>query len=363
MSSYTLNIQVEGGNISADCSLLTADSVEYILAAFNFDESWNELYKTAIFRVGELVYHAPLEDNSCKIPFEALKEPIMYISAFGVLGNTRATTAELPIQIQNSGYTICEPSAPTPDPYNYFIEKANELRNEAVAAANESAENAEASKNNAESVVTTKERIMAMALEVENKRNQTAESASQAAVSASSAQKSENEVNKLYTMVRARASDAASAANRAQTTVMNEIGNHNSSINSNAHPNIVNIANEAKVIALGKASALCFDTEQQLNDWVAGNYERADGKTTANLKIGDNLYILELGVPDYWWDGENIQPLGAEKPDFTDFYTKNQIDNRLSDATFALLSRSDYNSLYSAGELDSGRIYFVYEEE
>ena len=84
MSSYTLNILVEGGNISSDYSLLTADSVNFIVADFSFDEGWSDLVKTAVFRVGELVYHSPLENNKCTIPFEALKEPIMYISVFGV---------------------------------------------------------------------------------------------------------------------------------------------------------------------------------------------------------------------------------------------------------------------------------------
>ena len=130
MSNYTLNLKISGGNIESDMCLLTADSVEYIIASFSFDDSWNELLKTAIFRVGELVYHSPLENDACKIPFEALKEPVMYISVFGVLGTTRATTNELAIQIQNSGYVTCEPKAPTPDPYNYFLEEVTKLKDE-----------------------------------------------------------------------------------------------------------------------------------------------------------------------------------------------------------------------------------------
>ena len=143
MSSYTLNIQVEGSNISSDYSLLIGDSVDFVVAEFNFDESWANLIKTAVFRVGELVYHSPLENNTCKIPFEALKQSVVYISVFGVSGVVRATTAELPIQVENSGYVVCEPKAPTPDPYNYFIERVTQLKDEAVLAAEQSRANAE----------------------------------------------------------------------------------------------------------------------------------------------------------------------------------------------------------------------------
>jgi len=360
MSSYTLNIQVEGGNISADYSLLTADSIEYIIAAFNFDESWTDLYKTAVFRVGELVYHSPLEDDACKIPYEVLKEPIMYLSVFGVSGNIRATTAELPIQVQNSGYTICEPSAPTPDPYNYFLERVTELKNEAVASATQSTDSAAIAKSSADKAV----RILNTVEEAKQNTIVFSEAATDAAVQSTDALNEVKEQAQYISDVENQAEQSAiiasEAADRAQTAVMNEIENHNNSENDLAHPNILAIAENAKSIALGKANSLCFDTEAELIDWVAGLSVRTDGKTTSDLKIGDNLYVLELGVPDYWWDGNAIQPLGAEKPDFSDFYTKAQIDARLSNASFELISLENYDALYSAGMLDAGKIYLVF---
>lgn len=363
MSSYTLNIQVEGGNLSADCSLLTADSVEYVVAAFTFDESWTELYKTAVFRVGELVYHTPLENNACKIPFEALKEPIMYISVFGVLDTTRATTTELPIQVQNSGYTVCTPSAPTPDPYNYFIERVSELRDEAAVSADQSSQDAQTVQN-------TKDLI----LNLQKMTSEDARRASESAAAATSAlvqsvdvldevEGFALDVNSLYNRTKDSAAYAAQSAENASTAVMNGLENHNKTTNHLAHPNLAAMANEAKNIALGKANSLCFDTQQQLFDWVAGVFERPDGKTTASLKTGDNLYVVELGVPDYWWDGEGLQPLGVEKPDLSDYYTKTELDARLNNASFELISRNEYNAKYFDGSLDAGKIYFVFEEE
>lgn len=362
MSSYTLNLKVEGGEISADKSLLTADSVEYITASFTFDESWTDLYKTAVFRVGELVYHAPLENNACNIPFEALKEPIMYISVYGVLNVTRATTTELAIQIQNSGYTVCTPSAPTPDPYNYFIERATELKNQSenyMAQCKSSVASAENFKNITEANLDVTN-------EAKNIAVSSSESASKSANTCATALSELSEHEKFLTGLSKKMQNAAdsalSSASKAETAVLTGIENHNYEGNDLAHPNIVEIANTAKTIALGKANSLCFDTKEQLIAWTEGRFIRPDGKTTSDLNVGDNLYILEVDVPDYWWDGNSIQPLGTEKPDFSDYYTKSQIDARVSNATFNLISRSDYNALYSAGTLDAGRIYFVYEE-
>lgn len=361
MSNYTLNLKISGGNIESDMCLLTADSVEYIIASFSFDDSWNELLKTAIFRVGELVYHSPLENDACKIPFEALKEPVMYISVFGVLGTTRATTNELAIQIQNSGYVTCEPKAPTPDPYNYFLEEVTKLKDE---TANNTSLTLDAAKNveNDVKIITDLVDIASSAESNALSHSQWAEEkAKEAGETLLLTQEVADNISSMKLEVENNSATAAKAADDAQTAVLTGIETHNADENSLAHPNIMEVAQTAKSIALGKANSLCFDTEEQLRAWVAGSFERLDGKTTDNLKIGDNLYILELGVPDYWWDGSNIQPLGAEKPDFSDYYTKSQIDARLSDTKFDLISRTDYNALNTAGNLEAGRIYFVFE--
>lgn len=363
MSSYTLNIKVEGGELSADRSVLTADSVEYILASFTFDESWNNLYKTAVFRVGELVYHTPLENDSCRIPFEALKEPTMYISVFGVLNATRATTTELLIQIKNSGYLPCEPSAPTPDPYNYFLERVSNLKDEVLEKADiceSAAQSAESSKNAA---LNALEQVSDLEETILSTCQNTIQSSAEARGALQEIRYHKEVVIALSEDVQNNTDTVAETAEKMESALLIGIENHNNEENTLAHPNILNLANEAKSIALGKANSLCFDTEKQLVDWVDGAFERADGKTTTDLKTGDNLYVLELGVPDYWWDGQSIQPLGAEKPDFSDYYTKTQIDAKLSNLCLELIERDEYNARYAEGSLDAGRIYFVFEEE
>ena len=71
---------------------------------------------------------------------------------------------------------------------------------------------------------------------------------------------------------------------------------------------------QAKAIAEGKATGYVFDTVDDMNTWL---------ETNSNiLKLGDNLYIRAVDVPDYWWDGEKAQQLETQKVDLTD-YVKN----------------------------------------
>jgi hypothetical protein len=85
-------------------------------------------------------------------------------------------------------------------------------------------------------------------------------------------------------------------------------------------------------IATGAKVGLAFDTTEQLNDWLAGTYERADGKTPADLQVGWDLYILALDEPDYWWDGTGIQALET-KTDLSEYYTITETDGRFVQKT------------------------------
>lgn len=359
MSYYTLNFQVEVGEISASHSVVTADSVEYITAAFTFDESWSDLIKTAIFRVGDVVYHVPLENDACKIPFEALKEPMMYVSVFGISDLVRATTLELPIQVQNSGYTVCEPQAPTPDPYNYFLEKATALKNETVAAVEKSIVDIETITDNLNKSNAILTEVKQAELNVDSMVNTIIDDTIESSENLREITKKAEYISKLTD----EAAESARAAIDAEESILDNLTTHNSANNSLAHPNIFKIANEAKNIALGKANSLCFNTKTELLNWVSGTFERADGITVNDIKIGDNLYILETDAPDYWWDGENIQLLGCETPNLSDYYLKTEIDARISDLSFASLSQSEYDNRYLNGSLEAGKIYFVYEED
>lgn len=83
-------------------------------------------------------------------------------------------------------------------------------------------------------------------------------------------------------------------------------------------------ANEAEAIARGKATSYVFETLTALDDWLEVP------ENVAKLHIGDNLYIEDVGVPDYWWNGEARMILESEKPDMSNYYSKDEIDTKLA---------------------------------
>ena len=116
---------------------------------------------------------------------------------------------------------------------------------------------------------------------------------------------------------------AESEADRAEGSEADgAVGVHN--VAANAHTDIRQAVQTAESIARGKATAHVFDTYTDMVAWLA------DPDNVAALVVGDNLYIRDIGVKDYWWDGEAAQILEAEAPDLTDYYTK--IPGRRHDA-------------------------------
>lgn len=80
----------------------------------------------------------------------------------------------------------------------------------------------------------------------------------------------------------------------------------------------------AGLIAGGGVSALVFDTKADLDTWIAS------AGNTATLKAGQNIYIKEMDVPDYWWDGSALQPLETQKVDLTGYVTEESLATKLS---------------------------------
>ncbi|KAA6398108.1 MAG: hypothetical protein EZS28_006370 [Streblomastix strix] len=64
-------------------------------------------------------------------------------------------------------------------------------------------------------------------------------------------------------------------------------------------------------IASEKSKAYIFDTCSDLNDWMVIQ------DNVAKLAIGDNLYIVDKQVLDYWWYGIDLKVLETEQPDMT----------------------------------------------
>lgn len=102
-------------------------------------------------------------------------------------------------------------------------------------------------------------------------------------------------------------------------------------------------AEEAEAIAKGKATGYVFDTVAAMNAWLPEH--------SAELNLGDNLYIRATDVPDYWWDGTSAQKLETQKVDLTD-YVKNT-DYATSSSVGLIKLRASYGSNSDS----SGTIY------
>lgn len=104
---------------------------------------------------------------------------------------------------------------------------------------------------------------------------------------------------------------------------------------------------ELESIAKGRATGYVFDTLADLDAWLSNS------ANTANLVLGDNLYIRATNVPDYWWDGKSKQELETQKVDLAE-YVKNT--DYASSSRFGVVKVVDW-----AGTAvnDSGQIYLV----
>lgn len=89
--------------------------------------------------------------------------------------------------------------------------------------------------------------------------------------------------------------------------------------------NAQDTADTAESIARGRSQARVFNTKADMDAWLAVS------TNTTLLQVGDNLYIKDLGVPDYWWNGESASPLEAEKPDLTEYPTKVEVEAQIDE--------------------------------
>lgn len=72
-----------------------------------------------------------------------------------------------------------------------------------------------------------------------------------------------------------------------------------------------------------------FETKKDFEDWLNGTFIREDGRTTDDLLIGNDVYIVEKSVPDYWCKSVT-KPFSIEK-NFEEMET--DVDNGLSDTS------------------------------
>ena len=89
----------------------------------------------------------------------------------------------------------------------------------------------------------------------------------------------------------ATANNAVATANEAKTTAQTAENNANSAVDTANAANAT--ADEAKAIAQGSQRAIGFATLQAA-------ITALNGYSNTQLKVGDNVYIVETGVPDLW---------------------------------------------------------------
>lgn len=183
------------------------------------------------------------------------------------------------------------------------INEVNEAAQEAVNTANEAnttAEGAEATANaakqTAEGISGKADTALQNANNAVNTANQAQQTANQAQQTANDIADTANEAKQIAQTAETTAQEAETTAQTAQTT-----------------------ANEAKSIAQGRAQAKVFDTEEEMNEWLAVP------ENTATLNVGDPLYIRAANSPDYWWDGTQALEMETDV-DLTDVYTKEEAD-------------------------------------
>lgn len=109
-----------------------SDGVKFDTVKFVFPKNWENYKKTAVFKsesglcvniVLEPENSLCLSENECYIPHEMLKGSYFYVSVFGVLGDSIATTTEEKIMVLKSGYSKgSAPKDPTPSEYQQLVD-------------------------------------------------------------------------------------------------------------------------------------------------------------------------------------------------------------------------------------------------
>ena len=102
-------------------------------------------------------------------------------------------------------------------------------------------------------------------------------------------------------------------------------------------------AQEAEIIAKGRATGYVFDTTADMEAWLA------DASNVAKLVLGDNLYIRETDVPDYWWDGASAQKLETQKVDLSE-YIRRTVADRATNAQLGIVMVNQTHGVTTSAE-------------
>lgn len=115
-----------------------SDGMMFDTVKFTFPDNWNGYAKTAIFKTEDgQTFNVVLDganplcvnENECYIPYEVIKSAYFYLSVFGVLDDSIATTTSVKVKVLQSGYAEgAEPSEPTPTEYQQLINLTQETK-------------------------------------------------------------------------------------------------------------------------------------------------------------------------------------------------------------------------------------------
>ena len=120
-----ITFKVNGQHIvRTDTNRVVSDSRNYLRASFEFSEEWTGI-KTAIFKSGDVVRHAVLENDECMVPWEVINPGFMKVSVFcGDLITADSST----VPITESGYAEGgAPQDPSQTVYEQIIAMLNEI--------------------------------------------------------------------------------------------------------------------------------------------------------------------------------------------------------------------------------------------
>ena len=107
-----------------------------------------------------------------------------------------------------------------------------------------------------------------------------------------------------YSEVKAELKNAVDAAESVKEEAKDLLQRVESSEVVNVANTAKNTAERAEQIAKGATYSKVFATEDEMKAWAV--QQMALPAAQREVKVGDNLYIVDTNVPDYWWTGEDV---------------------------------------------------------
>ena len=141
-----IKITVTGSNARVTEKPVITSGTVGLPVEFTFDEAWEGLSKTAVFRAGSRSYPVSCEQNAAAVPWEVLEKPGigLYIGVFGTdpTGAVGIPTVWVLVDTVHQGTTVPDatPTEATPSVYDQILAAANEAE-EVANSVREDADN------------------------------------------------------------------------------------------------------------------------------------------------------------------------------------------------------------------------------